>query len=40
MDNDNYDNNNINQLTFFGDVDDALYYDSDPAIDIAMIINR
>ncbi len=40
MSNDNYYDNNIIELCFSGDVDDALYYDSDFSADIDMIVNR
>lgn len=40
MDKDNYfDEQTTTDLTFSGDVDDALYYDSDMSIDIDMVIS-
>lgn len=39
MGNDNYFDDNISELTFSGDVDDALYYDCDTSMDIDMVVN-
>jgi len=39
MGNDNYYDDNIIELSFSGDVDDALYIDSDFSADIDMVVN-